>query len=416
MKALRIAAIMALMAALLLPTGAALAGAPSVNSIIINPNPPYQTSIWTDKANYSIGERISISFRVNRDAYAYVFSVDASGIVRLIFPNIYSSDNRVKANKVYALPDNSKYNLSIGGPNGTDQLVLISTPDKINDTDWLRRSLQQSSFAPQVNINIEADGFMAQIKSIVITPVFKNDWSSAYTTYTVGSGWIPAPTPVVPPIQVVPPVIVPPVSIPSVPMPGLLNGKINVTTNPSGVRIFINGQDQGTSPVNISNLKYGEYEITAVAPGYYTSTRRVQVAGAASQSVHISLERIVEKGYGTPVFTKIVDLGWPSSTTVSESFSYYGFSGTLTLRSESLLGMITKVQGLLQVQGSSQQLFTELTPTGPDAAFRNRVIEYYQRPFVVRITVINVNNVSGALTGTTYIESLRLYIEVFYLG
>ena len=125
---------------------------------------------------------------------------------------------------------------------------------------------------------------------------------------------------------------------------------------------------------------------------------------------------VVEKGYGTPVFTKIVDLGWPTSATVSESFSYYGYSGTLTLRSESILGMITKVQGLLQVQGSSQQLFTEMTPTGPDAAYKDRVVEYYQKPFVVRLTVISVNNVSGALTGSTYIESLRLYVEVFYLG
>lgn len=411
MKAFRIAAIMALTAALLLSAGSALATVPSVNSIIINPNPPYQSSIWTDRASYSIGDRISISFRVNRDSFAYVFSIDAAGAVRLIFPNIYSNDNRVKANRTYILPDNSRYSFTIGGPNGTDQLVLISTPDRISDTEWLRRSLQQNSFAPQVNINIAADGFMAQIKSIVITPVFRSDWSSAYASYTVGSGWIPAPVPVVPPIS-----IVPPVSVPAVPTPGVLEGRLNITTNPSGARIFLNGQEIGMSPLNLSNVKYGDYDIAAVYPGYFATNRRVQIASPGMHSVHIALDRVADRGFGTPVLARVIDLGWPSLGPFSEAFSYFGINGTIQLRTESLLGMITKVQGLISVQGSSMIQYAELTPTGAKAAYRDRVIEHYAKPFFMRLTVLNVTNITGSLTGTTYIETIRLYLEVYYIG
>lgn len=415
MRAFRIAAIMALISAMLLSIGAAAGSAPNVNSIIINPNPPYQSSIWSDKANYSIGDKIGIGFRANKDSYAYVFSIDTTGVVRLIFPNIYSSDNKVKANRAYSLPDNNKYSLTIGGPAGTDQLVLISTPNKIDDTDWLRRSLQQNSFAPQLNINIAADGFMAQIKSVIITPVFKNEWSSAYATYTVG-GWVNIPTPVTSPVVVVPPVVVnPPVVNPPIINPVPLYGRINISTNPSGAKVYLNGADQGNSPSSISNLRFGEYEVTVVYPGYYTATRRVQVNGTSAQNVSITMDRIVDRVTGTAVFTKLVDMGWPSTGPFTERFSYYGYNGSIALRADVILGMISRIQATATVQGKSVQ-FAELAGSGQDAAYADKVVEYLFWPFTIRLTVVSVNNVTGSLTGASYIESIKLYIEVFYIG
>ena len=332
MKAFRIAVLLALIAAMVLSIGAAAGSAPNVNSIIINPNPPYQSSIWSDKANYSIGDKIGIGFRVNKDSYAYVFSIDATGVVRLIFPNIYSSDNKVKANRAYSLPDNNKYNFTIGGPAGTDQLVLISTPNKIDDTDWLRRSLQQNSFAPQVNINIAADGFMAQIKSVIITPVFKNEWSSAYATYTVG-GWVNIPAPVTPPVVVVPPVVVnPPVVNPPVMNPILLYGRINVTTNPAGAKVYLNGADQGSSPASISNLRFGEYEVTVVYPGYYTATRRVQVNGTTTQKRGHHHGPHCRQGRRNRRVRKACGHGLALNGPVTEGFSYYGYNGSINLQ------------------------------------------------------------------------------------
>lgn len=412
MKALRLAAAMALIAAMTIATG--IVGAtsvPNVNSIIINPNPPYQSSIWTDKANYQIGERVNIGFRVNRDSFAYVFSIDASGVVRMIFPNIYSNDNRMRANQSYSLPDNNKYNLSIGGPAGTDQLVLISTPSKIKDTDWLRRSLEQNSFAPQINISITADGFMAQIKSIVITPTFRNDWSSAYTSYNVGS-WVNVPQPVTPPI-ITPPIIVTPPVMP----PVQSNGRINVTSNPSGARVFLNGIEQSATPVNFNGLKYGEYEITVIYPGCYTFTRTVTVNSSNMISVHAGLTALRNQNvYSTPIYTRQIGLSWPSVGPFTESFQHSGFSGSITIRGDAILGMITRVSASAAAQGVSLGQFAELAASGNNAAFVNRTIEHVFRPFAVRITVLDLRTTTGALTGSGYIESIRLYLEVFYVG
>lgn len=265
-------------------TGVGAATVPSVNSIIINPNQPYLTSIWTDKADYFIGESIGIGFKVNKDSYAYIFSIDADGVVRMLFPNIYSSQNWVKANVSYRLPDNSRYNLTIGGPKGTDQLVLISTPEKIQDTDWLARSLTNNNFAPQININFAADGFMAQIKSVVITPAFQSNWSSAYAKYTIGGVHSLIEPPAVSSIIIVaPPVVVPPVTN---------NGSIYITSSPSGAKVFLNGYEMGTTPLRVTDLNFGQYEVTLIMSSYYSFTSRVNVNTSNLQYVYGSLSRI----------------------------------------------------------------------------------------------------------------------------
>lgn len=298
MKNLRIFIALSLLLLVLgMSTGVGAATVPSVNSIIINPNQPYTTSIWTDKSNYNIGEAIGIGFKVNKDSYAYIFSIDAEGAVRMLFPNIYSTQNWVKANVNYRLPDNTRYNLTIGGPKGTDQLVLISTPEKITDTDWLARSLTNNNFAPQININFAADGFMAQIKSVVITPTFQNNWSSAYTKYTVGGVNSLIEPPSVSSIIIVgpqPPIIVPPVVIPPVvvPPPVTNNGSIYITSSPTGARAFVNGYDMGTTPLRVTDLNYGQYEVTIIMSSYYSFTSRVSVNSSNLQYVYGSLSRI----------------------------------------------------------------------------------------------------------------------------
>jgi hypothetical protein len=284
MKTIRITAAFALIA--LIFTMAAVTGAatvPSVNSIIINPNQPYQTSIWTDKSNYNIGDKIGVGFRVNRDSYAYIFSIDAEGAVRMIFPNIYSNDNWVKANLSYRLPDNDKYSLTIGGPKGTDQIVLISTPDKIRDTDWLARSLSNNNFAPQININITADGFMAQIKSVVITPTFQSNWSSAYALYTIGGIHSLVEPPSVSSIIVTPPAITPPAQN---------NGRMYITSNPSGAMVFLNGHEVGKTPINVTQLNYGEYEVTLILSNYYSYASRLVINSSNVQNINAWLTRV----------------------------------------------------------------------------------------------------------------------------
>ena len=88
----------------------------NLSGIIVDPSQPYQSTIRTDKTSYYVGDKLNIYFRVDRASYVYVFDIDTNGKVSLIYPNIYSNSNYVSANRTYTLPDNSKYNFSVTGP------------------------------------------------------------------------------------------------------------------------------------------------------------------------------------------------------------------------------------------------------------------------------------------------------------
>lgn len=50
------------------------------------------------------GEAVEIFYQLNRDCYAYIFSVAADGSVTLLFPNSDTPDNFTRAGQAYAFP------------------------------------------------------------------------------------------------------------------------------------------------------------------------------------------------------------------------------------------------------------------------------------------------------------------------
>ena len=77
----------------------------------------------------------------------YLFDIDTTGKVSLIYPNIYSTNNFRRANtSSFCLT--TQYNLTVGGPPGVEQLVLIATPKKIENVDWVRRSSSKAPSGP----------------------------------------------------------------------------------------------------------------------------------------------------------------------------------------------------------------------------------------------------------------------------
>jgi hypothetical protein len=96
-----------------------------------------EIDIWTDKGNdksgnmpvYYVGERIYVSFRVDKDSYVTVYNIDSTGNVNILFPNPYHRDNLARGGRIYTLPTtNYGYDLVIKGPTGKEVLyALVST-------------------------------------------------------------------------------------------------------------------------------------------------------------------------------------------------------------------------------------------------------------------------------------------------
>jgi hypothetical protein len=68
-------------------------------------------------------------------------------------------------------------------------------------------------------------------------------------------------------------------------------GKLQITSNPEGARVLIDGEAVGTTPYT-SNLPEGEYDVRVELDGYFPSTESVTVVGGGRDSLRVALERV----------------------------------------------------------------------------------------------------------------------------
>lgn len=101
-------------------------GGASPLGLIPVPSPGLSVSIWPERPQYTVGELATIRFYVSQPAYVYIFDIDAAGVVRQLFPNVYSPSAFVGAGS-HVLPDNPTYQLRVTGPAGTETLQIIAS-------------------------------------------------------------------------------------------------------------------------------------------------------------------------------------------------------------------------------------------------------------------------------------------------
>src|SRR3989304_1373481 len=92
--------------------------------------------LWTDEKSYRIGEKLTVNFKTDRDCYVTLVDVGTSGNVHILFPNRFSSGNKVKANETYSVPaKNDGYKITVNGPPGTEIVRAIATLKPISFID-----------------------------------------------------------------------------------------------------------------------------------------------------------------------------------------------------------------------------------------------------------------------------------------
>lgn len=99
--------------------------------------------VWVDHADgeYYIGDNIVINFRVSRDAFVAVYSVDSRGMVNLLFPSDPGEDNFVRGGETYRLPgQRDDYDLVVNGPEGTENIQIIASREKFPIPNWYHNS------------------------------------------------------------------------------------------------------------------------------------------------------------------------------------------------------------------------------------------------------------------------------------
>ncbi|MBB5232631.1 DUF4384 domain-containing protein [Deinococcus budaensis] len=164
----------------------------TAQSIIVNPSQPQlDVQVWVNKDAsgrgnpvYRKGEQISVGLKTNRDAYVYLFNVNANGQIDLFFPNTYEESNFVQAGATRVFPArNASYTLTVGGPNGQDKLLALASTRELNIDDIATFAGGQG-FA---EVKVQGQENLARALSVVLNPLPADGWVTDVATFRVGN-------------------------------------------------------------------------------------------------------------------------------------------------------------------------------------------------------------------------------------
>ncbi|HHO56804.1 MAG TPA: DUF4384 domain-containing protein [Trueperaceae bacterium] len=205
----------------------------SPQSIVVNPKPSFSAEVWVDKdpsgnatPSYNIGENIRIGVKVSEDAYIYLFSIHANGVIDQILPNRYDNagkSNYLKANRSKYFPHNdAPYTFSVDGPEGLDKVFVVASKKPLN-TNQLANFETDPNFASS---NIGQQGF-AETLSIIVKPKEQSSWVTDTALFNVGRANTSR------------------------------YGTIKIDSSPSGAAAYVDGQFVGYTPVRYGTTTGG---------------------------------------------------------------------------------------------------------------------------------------------------------------
>jgi hypothetical protein len=91
----------------------------------------FEVKAWSIRGEggiYRNGENLQINFFSNRDCFIKVYHIDVNNKLSLIFPNPYYSDNFVKGEKIYKIPDNKyPFKFTLKAPYGTEIIKVAAS-------------------------------------------------------------------------------------------------------------------------------------------------------------------------------------------------------------------------------------------------------------------------------------------------
>lgn len=286
-----IAAALAGLAALAPGQGIRPPDAPQTNAIVVTPNPPsyppqppvvvnpgptLQADVWTDEDTYYIGDSIRVRFRVNRDAYVYIFNTDAQGVTTQIFPNWYDQDNYCRGGATYTLPQRGYgYNLQVVGPPGTENVEIYAVTEQGQWQSCFQGYSQSAPF-PELSsqgeqalrsIAVTPDRVVAQPNAIVVVPQPTQpayQWDRDESEFDVIDPRMPVPVAV---------------------------GGIEVRSTVSHVSISVDGAFVGYGPGVIANLAAGYHNIEVYRPGYRPMRQQIYIQPGRTTVIQANLSR-----------------------------------------------------------------------------------------------------------------------------
>ena len=107
-------------------------------------NRDFVVKAWTPRGEggvYRDGEQLVIRFYANRDCFIKVYHIDVNKNMKLIFPNRFYPNNRIRGRELYKIPDSSyPFTFELTAPYGTEFIKVIASTVQFDD---IEESFQQ---------------------------------------------------------------------------------------------------------------------------------------------------------------------------------------------------------------------------------------------------------------------------------
>ena len=142
-----------------------------------------KVKVWVDRGEggtYAAGERLFILFKANMDCYVKIYDIPAGGKPRLIFPNRWHADNKVKGDKVYRIPEGDYgFDLIVTEPFGPETLLAVASTHQFPDIEEELKLARSKPF-PEV----EESARSLSVKLRGLTPFPKSLNAQTICTFT----------------------------------------------------------------------------------------------------------------------------------------------------------------------------------------------------------------------------------------
>ncbi len=361
-----------------------------LSKITIRPVPDFNIEVRIDKGcgkSYTVGENITIYFKSNKDCYLTLFEFSPAGRIRLLLPNRYRKDNFFKANREYAIPSASdKFRFEVTRPLGkaTIRAIATTSPWRFMPENEILRYHNEHPEERYPIISRSEEGFATKFnKQIKIIP--QPNWARASCIFNVISKVVPQygkikvtsspsyaevyldgtyrgrTTLTLSNVRVGKHTIkvtkkdyynwsetvqvegssTTYVSARLEPVPR--TGSIYINSTPSSAKVYLGGAYRGRTPLTISNLEIGEYQIKISKDDYYDWYSTVRVKQNMTIQVFAQLEPIpmtgslyvtsspryarvfldgIEQGT-TPLTITDIEMGWHEVVIIKEYYRAY---------------------------------------------------------------------------------------------
>lgn len=239
--------------------------------------------IRTDKPRYHIGDRIKLTFGVNRDSYVFIFVTDAAGVSRQVLPNYHDQSNFLRAGRTYYIPDRG-YDLEITAPVGNESVTIVAVSQNYPFLDQYHRYTRKDPYPASregaTALVRRIESFRTEPSALGMEPlrpaIRENLWATDSTTYRVmGTG-----------------------TGESRDYKVARYGTLDIDTVPNNARIYIDGQYYGRTPQVVPRVAIGAHNVLLTKEGYVPYEVEVYVGGNETKQMDVFLKQTpIQPGY-----------------------------------------------------------------------------------------------------------------------